>query len=280
MTLVLVLWTVSGCTLWSSYASFRSSKGGDGGGAPGAPPAGGAPARPARSLFTPFFSVCSLAFVVLSLLAVACVAQLRADVSVFVYDPWRDLELPPNTWDGRAIKGAYRKLSLQYHPDKMPGGDAKRFQAISRAHYALTDDTGKRNFLERGNPEGTFVNVGELPAWLPTDSKALAGASFVFILGVLGAVGYAGFAVIQDRPRANKAAGFVSEVDKLAALSSAERLKQRKAAKLNYDNGRVTPEALADFYELLDEAEKRAIAAGAASAAKGGAAASATRKTA
>jgi len=275
VTLVLVLWTVSSCVLWSWFSDFRAAAAADAkaaaGAAPGAPPAPAA--RKPRALLTPAFSACGLVFLALSAAAVACVAQLRSDVSVFVYDPWRDLELPPNTWDGRTIKGAYRKLSMQHHPDR--GGDPKRFQAVSRAHFALTDDAAKRNFLERGNPEGTFINMGELPAWLPTDPKALAAASFALVLGALGAVGYAGFAVVSDRPRANKAAGFVSDVDKLAGLTPAERKAQRKAARLNYENGRVPAEQLRDFLELLDEADARAAAADAKAAAAAAAPASA-----
>ena len=36
------------------------------------------------------------------------------------------------------IKAAYRKLVLEYHPDKK-GGDEKQFQLITEAYHTLTD---------------------------------------------------------------------------------------------------------------------------------------------
>jgi len=45
------------------------------------------------------------------------------------------------------IKDAYRKLALQYHPDrnKSPGAEEK-FKEISEAYAVLSDD-GKRNSM-------------------------------------------------------------------------------------------------------------------------------------
>ena len=49
---------------------------------------------------------------------------------------------------GAAIKAQYRKLALQYHPDKagdQPGAD-EAFKLVSQAHTILSDDTKRKRF--------------------------------------------------------------------------------------------------------------------------------------
>tara|TARA_B100000900_G_scaffold369853_1_gene347992 strand:- start:1081 stop:1881 length:801 start_codon:yes stop_codon:yes gene_type:complete len=57
------------------------------------------------------------------------------------------------------IKKAYRKLSMQHHPDK--GGDTKRFQEIADA-YAVVGDESKRQQYDamQDNPFAGFGNMG------------------------------------------------------------------------------------------------------------------------
>ena len=47
--------------------------------------------------------------------------------------------------DDKAIKSAYRKLALRYHPDRNPGDDTavERFKEINEA-YAVLSDREKR----------------------------------------------------------------------------------------------------------------------------------------
>lgn len=65
------------------------------------------------------------------------------------------------------IKKAYRKLSLQYHPDKNPDRveeSKKRFQEITEAFETLSDDDKRRAYDNRGNmPFGMNMNPNMNP---------------------------------------------------------------------------------------------------------------------
>ncbi|XP_053390331.1 translocation protein SEC63 homolog, partial [Mercenaria mercenaria] len=82
------------------------------------------------------------------------------------YDPFQILQIDRGASD-REIKKAYRKLSLQYHPDKETG-DSKMFMKVAKAYAALTDEESRKNWEEHGNPDGpgvTRFGIG-LPRWL------------------------------------------------------------------------------------------------------------------
>ncbi|MEM1025359.1 MAG: molecular chaperone DnaJ [Myxococcota bacterium] len=57
--------------------------------------------------------------------------------------------------DGRTIKSAYRKLALQYHPDRNQGDDEaeRRFKEASEAYEVLSDDD-KRALYDRAGFDG------------------------------------------------------------------------------------------------------------------------------
>ena len=57
------------------------------------------------------------------------------------------------------IKKAYRKLSMQYHPDK--GGDEEKFKQVAQA-YAVVGDEQKRQHYDakQSNPFANFNNMG------------------------------------------------------------------------------------------------------------------------
>lgn len=85
------------------------------------------------------------------------------------FDPFVILEVDAAA-DNAAIKKAYRKLSLIYHPDKNPDDPAasSKFIQITKAYTALTDEVAKRNYEKYGNPDGpqtSKVGIG-LPAFL------------------------------------------------------------------------------------------------------------------
>lgn len=55
------------------------------------------------------------------------------------------------------IKKAYRKLSLQHHPDR--GGDANKFQEISNAYEILSDNSKRRQYDAELNGGIHFANM-------------------------------------------------------------------------------------------------------------------------
>jgi len=85
------------------------------------------------------------------------------------FDPFAILEVDSAS-DTKAIKRAFRTLSLKWHPDKNknnPQAEAK-FMLINKAYEALTDPVAKENWERYGNPDGKQsleVSIG-LPSWL------------------------------------------------------------------------------------------------------------------
>lgn len=57
--------------------------------------------------------------------------------------------------DPRAIKGAYRKLAMQFHPDRNPGDKSaeEKFKEAAEAYEVLSDDD-KRRMYDRGGFDG------------------------------------------------------------------------------------------------------------------------------
>ena len=56
------------------------------------------------------------------------------------------------------IKKAYRRLSLQYHPDK-PTGDSEKFKQINEAYQTLGNENKRKQYdMSKNLPEG-FNNI-------------------------------------------------------------------------------------------------------------------------
>lgn len=85
------------------------------------------------------------------------------------------------------IKKAYRRLSVQYHPDKNPDPDANKYfvEFISKAYQALTDPVARENYAKYGHPDGRQgMQMGiALPQFLLNINGG--AASGVLLLGLV-----------------------------------------------------------------------------------------------
>ncbi|CAH9053834.1 unnamed protein product [Cuscuta epithymum] len=122
-----------------------------------------------------------LLWLIVGLLAYS-IKQTKREIQVF--EPFSILGLEPGASDS-AIKKAYRRLSIQYHPDKNPDPDANRYfvEHISKAYQALTDPISRENYEKYGHPDGRQgFQIGiALPEFM------LAGASGgVLLIWILG----------------------------------------------------------------------------------------------
>jgi translocation protein SEC63 len=104
-----------------------------------------------------------------------------------VFDPFSILGLEPGVTDSE-IKKAYRRLSIQYHPDKNPDPEANKYfvEFISKAYQALTDSVSRENFEKYGHPDGRqgFQMGIALPQFLLDIDGASGGILLLWIVGV------------------------------------------------------------------------------------------------
>lgn len=105
---------------------------------------------------------------------------------VEIFEPFSILGLEHGATDSE-IKKAYRRLSIQYHPDKNPDPEAHNYfvEYISKAYQALTDPTSRANFEKYGHPDGRQgLQMGiALPQFLLNiDGKSGA----INLLGIVG----------------------------------------------------------------------------------------------
>ncbi|KAI6699108.1 hypothetical protein NL676_019227 [Syzygium grande] len=144
-----------------------------------------------RSIFKRIstFSTCSnLTLVLLWVVMIFLVYYIKnMSGEIQVFEPFSILGLEPGASDSE-IKKAYRRLSIQYHPDKNPDPEANKFfvEYISKAYQALTDPISKENFEKYGHPDGKqgFQMGIALPQFLLDIDGASGGILLLWIVGV------------------------------------------------------------------------------------------------
>ncbi|XAR64646.1 hypothetical protein NMG60_11008401 [Bertholletia excelsa] len=134
------------------------------------------------------FSTCSnltlvLLWVIMAIL-VYYIKHIRQEIQVF--EPFSILGVEPGASDSE-IKKSYRRLSIQYHPDKNPDPEAHKYfvEYISKAYQALTDPVSRENFEKYGHPDGRQgLQMGiALPQFLLNIDGASGG---ILLLGIVG----------------------------------------------------------------------------------------------
>ena len=87
-----------------------------------------------------------------------------------ISDPWATLGVPRSA-NQKDIKKAYKKLAIQWHPDKNQSPEAEeKFMEIAEAYQILTDDEKRREWeRNQGQGQGTWFR-----------SKSRGGGGFGF----------------------------------------------------------------------------------------------------
>ncbi|KAA3459888.1 Chaperone DnaJ [Gossypium australe] len=145
------------------------------------------------------FSTCSnLTLVLLWVIMIFLVYYIKSiSQEIQVFEPFSILGLQPGATDSE-IKKAYRRLSVQYHPDKNPDPEAHSYfvEYIAKAYQALTDPISRENFEKYGHPDGRqlrqchiFLVQGfqmgiALPQFLLDIDGASGGILLLWIVGV------------------------------------------------------------------------------------------------
>ncbi|KAD5962077.1 hypothetical protein E3N88_13550 [Mikania micrantha] len=113
--------------------------------------------------------------------------SIHCQCAIQVFEPFSILGLQPGASDSE-IKKAYRRLSVQYHPDKNPDPDAHTYfvESIAKAYQALTDPISRENFEKYGHPDGRqgFQMGIALPQFLLNIEGASGGILLLWIVGV------------------------------------------------------------------------------------------------
>lgn len=103
-----------------------------------------------------------------------------------MFEPYSILGLEPGASESD-IKKSYRRLSIQYHPDKNPDPEAHKYfvEFISKAYQALTDPVSRENYEKYGHPDGRQgMQMGiALPKFLLNMDGASGG---IMLLGIVG----------------------------------------------------------------------------------------------
>src|SRR3990172_1684023 len=100
-------------------------------------------------------------------------------------DCYEVLGVPPNASD-EEVKKAFRRLALEYHPDRNNRGDAEeRFKEINEA-YQILSNPQKRSAYDRFGHAGVSINGGESRGFEGFDTFGGFGDIFDAFFGGIG----------------------------------------------------------------------------------------------
>ncbi|RXK35529.1 hypothetical protein M231_07208 [Tremella mesenterica] len=109
-----------------------------------------------------------------------------------VYNPFEILGLSDSSSD-KQIKKHYKKLSLQFHPDKIKLADNQtkedadaKFVELTKAYKSLTDEVTRENLAKYGNPDGPQQREDKIaiPQWVVEGKNSIAVlAAYALLLG-------------------------------------------------------------------------------------------------
>jgi translocation protein SEC63 len=138
--------------------------------------------------------------VVLTIIFLWLAVSVSTDGEVNSFDPFSILGIDSAS-DPKAIKKAFRTLSLKWHPDKNPGNrlaEAK-FMMVSKAYEALTNEQSRENWEKFGNPDGKQsleVSIGLPDFLLDTDYRNLV--LMVYLIFMVGVIPFAVWSYYSD----------------------------------------------------------------------------------
>ncbi|KAL1406187.1 secretory subunit [Vanrija albida] len=117
-----------------------------------------------------------------------------------VYNPFEILGITDSATE-KEIKKHYKKLSLQFHPDKIKLGENEtmadaeaKFVDLTKAYKSLTDEGIRENLVKYGNPDGPqqredkiaipkWVVEGQSSAWVLLAYGVVLGLGIPFVVG-------------------------------------------------------------------------------------------------
>ncbi|TXT08671.1 hypothetical protein VHUM_02799 [Vanrija humicola] len=117
-----------------------------------------------------------------------------------VYNPFEILGIADSATE-KEIKKHYKKLSLQFHPDKIKLGENEtmadaeaKFVDLTKAYKSLTDEGIRENLVKYGNPDGPqqredkiaipkWVVEGQSSAWVLLAYGLVLGLGIPFVVG-------------------------------------------------------------------------------------------------
>ncbi|OXG30931.1 translocation protein SEC63 [Cryptococcus neoformans Ze90-1] len=107
-----------------------------------------------------------------------------------VYNPFEILGLSSSATE-KQIKKHYKKLSLQFHPDKLKLAEGQtmeeaeeKYIELTKAYKSLTDETTRDNLAKYGNPDGPQQREDRIaiPQWI------VEGSNGIWVLALYGLV--------------------------------------------------------------------------------------------